>query len=333
MIFQARRTPPDSLGNSIPNTSVVLRLYLALRNPKFVLLWLGVVPATPAAAVTGRRRRWGPPATETGAHGLPSLLALIAMNLVVVVFGQPYQTLLPVVAERVFAARAGLGWLLAASGAGALTGADRRGEPLSTAAASRDGGPLNTTLLMATKIRRSRRFYGHPTLSGARMRSKTLATIAAATMLLSLGLTAAASPADTITTHTRPVLQLANPSAGDVVLNGDYVIQGIAYDPSNNDGAGVSRVDLFLGNRDEGGLFLGEAVPSADGIAGMHLAQDSFQLTVTMPNNANGGRNLFAYAITPAGDETVVSVPIYVGVGPAPTPRTITLTDNSPSSD
>src|SRR6266849_4463643 len=43
---------------------------------------------------------------------------------VVVVFGQPYQTLMPVVAERVFTAGAeGLGWLLAASGAGALAGA------------------------------------------------------------------------------------------------------------------------------------------------------------------------------------------------------------------
>jgi MFS family permease len=54
----------------------------------------------------------------------PAIMALIAMNLVVVVFGQPYQTLMPVVAERVFSAGAeGLGWLLAASGVGALTGA------------------------------------------------------------------------------------------------------------------------------------------------------------------------------------------------------------------
>jgi predicted MFS family arabinose efflux permease len=53
----------------------------------------------------------------------PAIMALIAMNLVVVVFGQPYQTLMPVVAERVFRAGAeGLGWLLAASGVGALTG-------------------------------------------------------------------------------------------------------------------------------------------------------------------------------------------------------------------
>jgi Na+/melibiose symporter-like transporter len=54
----------------------------------------------------------------------PAIMALIGMNLIVVVFGQPYQTLMPVVSERVFSAGAeGLGWLLAASGAGALTGA------------------------------------------------------------------------------------------------------------------------------------------------------------------------------------------------------------------
>lgn len=54
----------------------------------------------------------------------PPIVVLIAMNLVVVVFGMPYQTLMPVVAERVFGAGAeGLGWLLAASGVGALAGA------------------------------------------------------------------------------------------------------------------------------------------------------------------------------------------------------------------
>jgi MFS family permease len=54
----------------------------------------------------------------------PAMMSLIAMNLIVVVFGMPYQTLMPVVSERVFGAGAeGLGWLMAASGAGALTGA------------------------------------------------------------------------------------------------------------------------------------------------------------------------------------------------------------------
>jgi MFS family permease len=54
----------------------------------------------------------------------PTILALIGMNLIVVVFGMPYQTLMPVFAERVYEAGAsGLGLLLAGSGAGALAGA------------------------------------------------------------------------------------------------------------------------------------------------------------------------------------------------------------------
>ena len=53
----------------------------------------------------------------------PSIMALIGINLVVVVLGMPYQTLMPVVAERVFGVGAqGLGLLMAGSGAGALAG-------------------------------------------------------------------------------------------------------------------------------------------------------------------------------------------------------------------
>jgi MFS family permease len=54
----------------------------------------------------------------------PTIMALILMNLIVVAFAMPYQTLMPAFAERVYAAGAsGLGLLLAASGGGALAGA------------------------------------------------------------------------------------------------------------------------------------------------------------------------------------------------------------------
>ena len=54
----------------------------------------------------------------------PTIVSLILMNLIVVVFAMPYQTLMPVVAERVYGVGAeGLGLLLAGSGAGALLGA------------------------------------------------------------------------------------------------------------------------------------------------------------------------------------------------------------------
>jgi hypothetical protein len=54
----------------------------------------------------------------------PTILTLIGMNVIVVVFGLPYQTLMPVFARRVYDSGAsGLGLLLAGSGAGALAGA------------------------------------------------------------------------------------------------------------------------------------------------------------------------------------------------------------------
>src|SRR5579859_4575321 len=104
---------------------------------------------------------------------------------------------------------------------------------------------------------------------------------ALAFVLLSLSTTAIAQP---VTTPSGlPVIQLANPSPGDVLPIGDYVVSGTAYDPAAIDGAGISHVDLFLGQRDAGGLYLGSAVPGQDLIAnvtpGTRLAQTGFQLT------------------------------------------------------
>ncbi len=93
----------------------------------FALAALFRLPATPSPGAVAAHTRTG-----SAAHLLeglryvrsrPAIMALIVMNLIVVVFGQPYQTLMPVVAERVYSAGAeGLGLLLAASGAGALAG-------------------------------------------------------------------------------------------------------------------------------------------------------------------------------------------------------------------
>lgn len=113
--------------------------------------------------------------------------------------------------------------------------------------------------------------------------------------------------------NSAPVLSLANPSAGDVLPVGDIIIQGVAYDPTATQGAGIDRVDLFLDNRDSGGMILGSATPAAD---------HTFKLKVTLPSTANGGHTVFAYAHSSAtSQETVVSVPVFVGVAPTPTPR------------
>ena len=72
-------------------------------------------------------------------------------------------------------------------------------------------------------------------------------------------------------------------------------------------------MELFLDNRDEGGLPLGSGAPGAG---------NTFKIKATLPNSANGGHNLVAYARSSVtGLETVESVPVFVGAPPTPTPR------------
>src|SRR5690242_10191927 len=94
--------------------------------------------------------------------------------------------------------------------------------------------------------------------------------VGAATLAVSLlfaGLTFASLPAgaQTATTGTScPVLSVGNPNPGDNLIPGAYVISGEAYDPAAPAGtSGISRVDLFLGLRENGGTILGSAVPGA----------------------------------------------------------------------
>jgi len=109
-------------------------------------------------------------------------------------------------------------------------------------------------------------------------------------------------------TIAAPMLQLANPSSGDVLPTGDIIIQGQASDAS---GSPVTRVDLFLGDRDTGGLFLGSALPSGQ----------VWQIKASVPSSTNGGHDFVAYALSASGQQTRVSVPVFVGAAPTPTPR------------
>jgi len=124
-----------------------------------------------------------------------------------------------------------------------------------------------------------------------------------------------------------PFLSLANPSAGDVLLTGDYIVSGAAWEIGAPAGQSVSRVDVFLGNRNDGGLFLGTAVPgqeSSDFTAGSPLAMTSWAITTTVPNMPNGGHDFIAYAYSTNGQETSISVPIFVGAPPVATPQSST---------
>jgi hypothetical protein len=140
-----------------------------------------------------------------------------------------------------------------------------------------------------------------------------------------LALSAPAGAQVPIAPGEMPVVELANPIAGDVLPVGDYVVTGTAFDPAATEGAGVSRVDLFLGNRELGGVFLGSAVPGQDVIKnvtpGTRLAETGFQTTVTLPTNVMGGTDLVAYAYSSVTGRVIsVRLPVYVGVAPTPTP-------------
>jgi len=107
-------------------------------------------------------------------------------------------------------------------------------------------------------------------------------------------------------------VQLANPSAGDLLPTGDIIITGSAYDPTATSGIGIDRVELFLDPRENGGLFLGSVDPT----------DKIFKITAAVPSSANGGHTLTVYAHSSVtGQEAVQQIPVFVNEAPTPTPR------------
>src|SRR5437868_1040215 len=85
-----------------------------------------------------------------------------------------------------------------------------------------------------------------------------------------LGIGSLPALAQTSTTTTAPGasggcsairFDLANPSAGSMLMPGGLVIEGIAMDSRAQGNIGVDHVDFFLDSRDQGGVPLGSAVP------------------------------------------------------------------------
>jgi hypothetical protein len=113
---------------------------------------------------------------------------------------------------------------------------------------------------------------------------------------------------------------LANPTPGARVEAGSSIISGVAMDTNAPAGSvGVDRVDFFLGNRDEGGISLGSAVPVSptDFVNPAPFGPGSFQANVNYPTSSLGGHDLFAYAHdSVSGTESIISMPIAVGQDP-----------------
>jgi hypothetical protein len=115
------------------------------------------------------------------------------------------------------------------------------------------------------------------------------------------------------------IFELSNPSSGDLLPIGGYVVSGIAYDPASTQGPGVDRIQFFLDPRENGGVFLGSTVPRPATAPG---AAPTFSVTLFIPSTAPKGSHIFtAYARSSViGAETVLSVPVFAGALPTPTP-------------
>jgi len=117
----------------------------------------------------------------------------------------------------------------------------------------------------------------------------------------------------TTTTTTSPVsastvtFDVANPSPGDTIKVGGYVIEGVAVDRSATSGTGIDRIDVFLDNRDTGGTIVGEATFSSSG------SGTTWHATLNLPANQTGLHDLFFYVRSAvSGMEIVHSVPVTV---------------------
>jgi hypothetical protein len=98
------------------------------------------------------------------------------------------------------------------------------------------------------------RAYAYSTLTGN-------TTVVSTPIYLGIAPTPMATPAPSPVTSIQHLLagvptefSLANPSAGDVVSTGDYVVSGTA-------GRTVEQIQFFLGERDAGGTILGTTTP------------------------------------------------------------------------
>ncbi len=128
-------------------------------------------------------------------------------------------------------------------------------------------------------------------------------------------------------------LEVANPSPGSILQPGGYVVEGFAFDPlaTQGQGAGISGVQVFLGDPDLGGMVLGSvdnttsansASSDAFGTSnsgaaayGEQFSNAGFRLTVQIPSRVSsisqGNEALFISATALNGDRIgTVAVPI-----------------------
>jgi len=135
-------------------------------------------------------------------------------------------------------------------------------------------------------------------------------------------------------------LEVDNPAPSDLLPVGGYVLAGLAFDPTAgaSSGSGITGVQVFLDDPNQGGSILGEAradstsatarglgLASARGATfGDQFANSGFRLTVQIPASAAGNQHaLFVLAQASSGRVGTIAVPVIVGnLTPAAPTRT-----------
>jgi len=127
-----------------------------------------------------------------------------------------------------------------------------------------------------------------------------------------------ATPALAHPVQPGPTLDVANPGQGEMLTPGVMVIEGIAYDDSAEKGTGVDRVSVFLGDREEGGLYLGNATlglhnPQSVEGGDVQFAQAGWRIR-TPVLKGSGEHDLTVYARSSVtGIERVEVIPVVIG--------------------
>jgi hypothetical protein len=129
--------------------------------------------------------------------------------------------------------------------------------------------------------------------------------------------TTTTTPATSVAASNASIrLNIANPDPGASIFSGGFEIEGTAWDTMAQQGVGVDRVEVFLDNRDEGGMLLSTAIVGMTNPAATGTNQPStntWRTIIDLPANQTGPHSLWFYAHSSVtGLEKAVEVPVSI---------------------
>lgn len=101
-------------------------------------------------------------------------------------------------------------------------------------------------------------------------------------------------------------LSVSNPVPGDQEIPRTLQMSGTAVDDTATSGNGISNIQVFLGDRNLGGLFIGSTTPGGS-------VSGAWSITTSIPETLSGGQNMFVYGTSAvSGQQAFVTFPIVV---------------------